>query len=234
MNKTDSSAVALARIADRITKCEHCPRLREYCAEVAVQKRRSFRDQTYWGKPVPGFGDPQARLFVVGLAPAAHGGNRTGRVFTGDPSGDFLYAALHRYKFANQPISESLDDGLVLKDAYVSAAGRCAPPQNKPTREELDNCRPYLAQELAALPSIQVVVALGLVGWEAMLKMWVEAGHRMPKPKPRFGHLAEMQLDADVPLLLGSYHPSQRNTQTGLLTRPMFHSVFARAKKLLR
>jgi uracil-DNA glycosylase family 4 len=234
MNDTDDATIQLAEIAVKIVSCERCPRLRRYDAEIARTKRRSFRDQDYWGLPVPGFGDPAARLLVVGLAPAAHGGNRTGRVFTGDPSGDLLYATLARYDFANQPNSTSRDDGLVLTGAYVTAAGRCAPPQNKPTRVELDHCRPYLAEEMSSLPRVCVIIALGAIAWQAVFKVWVDGGHKLPSPRPKFAHGAEVRLAPDLPLLIGSYHPSQRNTQTGLLTRPMFHSVFARARRLMR
>jgi uracil-DNA glycosylase family 4 len=224
----------LAEIAAQVTVCERCPRLREYCAEVARVKRRAFRDQEYWGRPVPGFGDPAARVLIVGLAPAAHGGNRTGRMFTGDPSGDFLYDALARYEFGSQSASTARDDGLVLTGAYITAAGRCAPPQNKPTKQELDNCRPYLAEEMSALPDVRVLVALGAVAWQAVSRVWLDAGVRLPRPRPKFAHAAEVHLAPELPVLIGSYHPSQRNTQTGLLTRPMFHAVFARAQRLSR
>lgn len=223
----------LADLATRIEDCERCPRLREYCAEVARVKRRSFRDQDYWGRPVAGFGDPQAAVIVVGLAPAAHGGNRTGRVFTGDSSGDWLYAALAHYDFANQPTSRSRDDGLELRGAFVTAAARCAPPQNKPTRREFDNCRSYLAEEFAILDTTRVVIALGALAWQAVLRLWSDEGFELPRPKPRFGHGVEARIDPRLPVLIGCYHPSQRNTQTGLLTRAMFHTVFARARKLL-
>jgi uracil-DNA glycosylase family 4 len=211
--------------------CEKCPRLRQYCAEVAREKRRAFREETYWGKPVPGFGDPQAHLLIVGLAPAAHGGNRTGRMFTGDRSGDFLYAALCRAGFANQPIAVSRADGLQLIDAYIAAPGRCAPPDNKPTPEELNNCRPYLIEELRLLKKVCVIVALGKVAFDNVLLALVDRGVELPKPRPTFGHEAIYHLDRYA--LIGSYHPSQRNTQTGLLTPAMFDRIFLRAREVL-
>ena len=234
MKTKDDVETKLAQLALRITTCERCPRLRKYTAEVAKVKRRAFRDQDYWGRPVPGFGDPLSKVLIVGLAPAAHGGNRTGRVFTGDPSGNFLYDTLARYEFANQPTSVSLDDGLELRDAFVCAAGRCAPPQNKPTRTELDNCRSYLADEMRILTTVKVIVALGAVAWDSVLKVWAEAGQKLPRPRPKFGHGVELRLSDQHPFLIGSYHPSQRNTQTGLLTRPMFHTIFSRAERLIR
>ena len=196
-------------------------------------KRRQYRDEVYWGRPVPGFGDHAARVFIVGLAPAAHGGNRTGRIFTGDRSGDWLYAALHATGFANQPTSVRRDDGLALRDAYVSASARCAPPGNKPTPEELANCRSYLVRELALLTRLRVVVCLGGLALDGFLRAWAEAGHPVPSPRPRFGHGVEHVLHGGVTLLC-SYHPSQQNTFTGRLTRPMLDGVFARAAALLR
>src|SRR5262245_20375330 len=228
-----TAARALASLRRRIPTCERCPRLRAYCREVARVKRRAYRDWTYWGRPVPGFGDAGARLILVGLAPAAHGGNRTGRIFTGDRSGDWLYGALYRHGFANQPTSVSRDDGLVLTGAYVTAAGRCAPPGNRPTPSELVRCRPYLSAELAALSQASVVIALGLVAWESVLHVWKEHGFALPRPRPRFGHGAEARIAPELPILLGSYHPSQQNTLTGKLTRPMFDSVFRRARALM-
>jgi uracil-DNA glycosylase family 4 len=198
---------------------------------VARTKRRAFRDWAYWGKPVPGFGDPTARLLVVGLAPAAHGGNRTGRMFTGDRSGDWLYGALCRFGFANQPTSVHRDDGLQLRDAYVTAAARCAPPANKLTREELGACQPFLERELHLLRQVRVVVALGRVAFDAYLAVRRVSGRSLPNPRPHFAHAAVRQLD-DV-TLISSYHPSQRNTQTGMLTQPMFDRVFATARALL-
>ena len=223
---------SLARVNAAIVACEKCLRLREYCAAVAEEKRRAFREETYWGKPVPGFGDPQAHLLIVGLAPAAHGGNRTGRMFTGDRSGDFLYAALHRAGFANQPIASSRDDGLQLINAYIAASGRCAPPGNKPTLEELDNCRPYLIEELRLLKNARVIVALGKIAFDNVLLALGDRDVVIPKPRPAFGHEVIHQLNDYT--LIGSYHPSQRNTQTGLLTPAMFDRVFQRAKKVIR
>jgi uracil-DNA glycosylase len=223
---------ALIRLAHQVVACERCPRLRAYCEEIARIKKREFRDWEYWGRPVPGFGDPGARLLIVGLAPAAHGGNRTGRVFTGDSSGDWLFAALHRYGFANQPHAVSRDDGLALRDCYISAAARCAPPDNRPTREELDNCQPWLEGEIALLTRVQVVVVLGHIGHERWLKAsgwWAKLpGTR----RPRFGHGVETRLPDDT-LLISSYHPSRQNTNTGRLTRDMWHGVFARAREIL-
>ncbi len=203
-----------------------------YREQVARDKRRAYVAWDYWGKPLPGFGDPAARLLVIGLAPAAHGGNRTGRIFTGDRSGDWLYATLHRFGFANQPTSTHPDDGLRLSDAYVCAAVRCAPPENKPTREELANCRPYLEQELTLLERVQVVVALGKVAFDAYLSARAARGETVPRPRPQFGHVTVTRLGHVA--LVGSYHPSQRNTQTGMLTQAMFDKVFATARQLLR
>lgn len=223
----------LRALAREIVACARCPRLRRHCLEIARVRRRAFQDEEYWGRPVPGFGDPEARLVVVGLAPAAHGGNRTGRVFTGDPSGSWLYEALHAHGFANQSLAISCDDGLELYGAYVCAAARCAPPDNQPTRKELENCRPYLAAEIRHFARARVVLGLGGVAWDALLRVWQESGVRLPRPRPRFAHGAEVTLGPDLPILLGAYHPSRRNQQTGLLTRPMFHTVFARARALV-
>jgi uracil-DNA glycosylase family 4 len=220
---------SLTQVNAAIVACEKCPRLRTYCIAVAHEKRRAFREQDYWGKPLPGFGDAAAHLLMVGLAPAAHGGNRTGRMFTGDRSGDFLYAALHRAGFANQPIAISRDDGLQLTDAYIAAAGRCAPPDNKPTSEELNRCRPYLIEELRLLQNVCVIVALGKLAFETVLATLADRGVAIPKPRPAFGHAAVYQIDRYA--LIASYHPSQRNTQTGLLTPPMFDRVFAQARQ---
>ncbi len=222
---------SVAQVNAAIVACEKCPRLRAYCAAVAQEKRRAFRDVDYWGKPVPGFGDPHAHLLIVGLAPAAHGGNRTGRMFTGDRSGDFLYAALYRAGFANQPIAHTRDDGLQLIDAYIAAAGRCAPPDNKPTPLELDNCRPYLIAELRLLSNARVIVALGKIAFDNVLLALADRGVRISKPRPAFGHEVVQRLEDYV--LIGSYHPSQRNTQTGLLTPAMFDRIFQRAKSSL-
>ena len=222
---------SLAQVNAAIVTCQKCPRLREYCAAVAQEKRRAFREETYWGKPVPGFGDPLARLLIVGLAPAAHGGNRTGRMFTGDRSGDFLYVALYRAGFANQPTAHSRDDGLQLIDAYIAASGRCAPPDNKPTPAELDNCRPYLIEELRLLTKARAIVALGKVAFDNVLLVLADRGVEIPKPRPAFGHEAIYLLDRYT--LIGSYHPSQRNTQTGLLPPAMFDRLLRRAKVAL-
>jgi uracil-DNA glycosylase family 4 len=218
---------ALAELHAAVVGCERCPRLTRYRRRVAEEKRRAFSEWTYWGKPVPGFGEFDARLLIVGLAPAAHGGNRTGRVFTGDRSGDWLYAALYRAGFANQPTSTARDDGLVLIDAYVNAAVRCAPPDNKPTRRETANCRRFLLREVELLPT-RVVVTLGKFAFDAYLDARRQLDLEVPKPRPRFGHARVCELP-DV-TLIASYHPSQRNTQTGFLTEPMFDQVFALAK----
>lgn len=202
-----------------------------YREGVARDKRRAFVDWSYWGKPLAGFGDPQARLFILGLAPAAHGGNRTGRVFTGDRSGDWLYATLHRFGFANQPTSHHRDDGLTLHDVFVSAAVRCAPPDNKPTREEFAACRPFLVREVELLSEIQVVVTLGQLAFDAYLATREAMGAPIPKPRPKFGHATVYRLSDTT--LIGSYHPSQRNTQTGFLTQAMFDQVFATAREHL-
>jgi uracil-DNA glycosylase family 4 len=199
---------------------------------VARERVARFRDWTYWGRPVPGFGDPRARLLVVGLAPAAHGGNRTGRIFTGDESGNWLYRALHAAGFASQPTSVARDDGLVLADAYVTAVARCAPPANKPTREEIETCRPFLLGELDALARLRVVVALGKVAHDGFLAAERARGRAVPRPAPRFGHGAEHVLPSGL-VLLCSYHPSQQNTFTGKLTRPMLDAVFRRACALV-
>ncbi|MBM4125514.1 MAG: uracil-DNA glycosylase [Nitrospira sp.] len=224
---------SLQVLNERITRCTACPRLVVYREAVAKAKRRQFRDWTYWGRPVPGFGDPHARLYVFGLAPAAHGGNRTGRVFTGDRSGDWLYEALHRFGFANQPRSTHRGDGLALTRCYVAAAVRCAPPANKPRPEEFEACRPYVLEELRRLTQLRVVVALGKIAFDQYLKACRELGHPLPSPLPRFGHNVQYRLPWGV-TLLGSYHPSQQNTFTGRLTRPMFHAVFRRARSLAR
>jgi uracil-DNA glycosylase family 4 len=191
---------------------------------------RRYRGERYWGKPLPGFGDPRARIVVVGLAPAAHGGNRTGRIFTGDRSGDWLYAAMHRAGLANQPTSVSVDDGLRLRGAYVTAVNRCPPPQNRPTTEERDNCLPYLVRELRLLRSARAIVALGSYAWAGALLALAELGAELPRPRPRFGHGAETEIGGRH--LLGCFHPSQQNTFTGRLTEPMIDAVFARAVKL--
>jgi uracil-DNA glycosylase family 4 len=214
-----------------IVQCQLCPRLRQHCENMAIVKRKAFRDQKYWGRPVPSFGDPKARLFILGLAPAAHGANRTGRVFTGDRSGDFLYRALHETGFASQPHSVSMDDGLVLKDAWVSASVRCAPPDNKPTPEEVRTCRPYVERELDLLPNIQVVVPLGQLAFNVYLSILKDRGQIRSRAEFRFGHDVEQALD---PRVITSYHPSQQNTSTGKLTAEMLRGVFEHVRAVLR
>jgi uracil-DNA glycosylase len=217
----------LAELTAEIVACRRCPRLVEWRERVAREKVARFRDDTYWGRPVPGFGDPDARILLLGLAPAAHGGNRTGRVFTGDASGDFLWAAMHAVGLADRPASRRADDGLTLTDAYIAAAVRCAPPDNKPTIEERDTCAPYVVRELSLLRDVRVVVPLGAFAWDAALRTLAAMGHVLPVPKPRFGHGAEAILGPYR--LVGTYHPSQQNTFTGKLTPPMFEAVLRRA-----
>jgi uracil-DNA glycosylase family 4 len=219
---------SLAFLERDITACRACPRLVAWRERVAREKRAAYRDWSYWGRPVPGFGDPRARLLIVGLAPGAHGANRTGRMFTGDGSGDFLYGALHRAGLASQARSTSRDDGLRLSGAFVTAACRCAPPENRPSPAELARCAPFLDRELEALAEVRVVLALGAVAWKAMLASFARRGASVPRPRPRFAHGAELVL-AGAPLLLGSYHVSRQNTQTGRLTPHMFDAVLARA-----
>jgi len=211
-----------------VVDCRRCPRLVEWRELVAREKRAAFRDEEYWGRPAPGFGDPAARVYVLGLAPAAHGANRTGRIFTGDRSGDWLFAALHRTGFANQPRSLHRDDGLRLTDAFVAAAVRCAPPANKPLPQERDNCLPYAAEELELMPSVRAIVALGGFAWDAALRL-----HAPIRPRPKFGHGAETELPGGR-VLVGCYHPSQQNTFTGRLTEEMTDAVLARARQLAR
>lgn len=225
---------ALNRIEQDVIACRRCPRLREYCAYIARTKRKAYRDWEYWGKPVPSFGDPEARMLVIGLAPAAHGGNRTGRIFTGDRSGDFLYRALYETGFANQPASVSRDDGLTLTDAYVTAAVRCAPPANKPTREEIRNCREYLERELDVLKNVQVVVALGKVAFDVYLSILRDRGVVRSRSAFPFAHGRVHVTAPGQPLLISSYHPSQQNTSTGKLTAKMLREVFQHARARLR
>jgi uracil-DNA glycosylase len=221
---------ALASLEAAVVECRRCPRLVEWRERVAREKRAAFRDEEYWGRPMRGFGDPQAGVLVLGLAPAAHGGNRTGRIFTGDRSGDFLFAALYRAGLANQPVSRSLDDGLELIGCWMTAAVRCAPPQNKPTPAERDTCADWLEREVALLDRLRVVVCLGAFAWEAGLRLRAALGHPAPRPRPRFGHGAEL---AGPPwTLLGCFHPSQQNTFTGRLTPAMTDAVLARAVEL--
>ena len=220
---------ALAALTAELVDCRRCPRLVEWRERVAREKVARFRHETYWARPVPGFGDPDARILLLGLAPAAHGGNRTGRVFTGDASGDFLFAALHAAGLADRPTSLRADDGLTLFDTYIAAAVRCAPPANKPTIEERDTCAPWLALELALLANVRVIVALGSFGWDAALRVLAGQGH-LVRPKPRFGHGAEVSVGPYR--LLGTYHPSQQNTYTGVLTQPMLQAVLSRARAI--
>ncbi|HKH14645.1 MAG TPA: uracil-DNA glycosylase [Solirubrobacterales bacterium] len=221
---------SLHALADEVVRCRRCPRLVEWREHSAANPPRRYRDDDYWGRPLPGFGDPAARVIVVGLAPAAHGGNRTGRVFTGDRSGDWLYAALHRAGLANQARSEQRDDGLRLIDAYVTAVNRCPPPANRPTPAERDNCLPYLVSELRLLERARVIVALGSYAWDGALRALRGTGEDIPRPKPRFAHGAEAAVGRFA--LLGCYHPSQQNTFTGKLTEPMLDAIFARALEL--
>lgn len=222
---------SLSNLQEEITGCRKCPRLVAWRETVAEVKVKRFNQELYWGRPVPSFGDPQARLLIIGLAPAAHGGNRTGRMFTGDRSGDWLYRALYKAGFANRPDSSFLSDGLSLKDCYITASAHCAPPENKLLPSEIKNCQPYLENELALLPNIRVVIALGKVGWDTILKMPLFA---QPKgqSKPKFGHGLVYDVHPTL-TLIGSYHPSQQNTFTGKLTEPMFDSVFAHVRKIL-
>lgn len=229
-----SKTPLLAAARHAIVSCERCPRLRDYCRRIGREKRRAFRDETYWARPVPGFGDPQARLLIVGLAPAAHGANRTGRVFTGDGpggSGDFLMAALHRAGFANIPTCQHPDDGLELSDAFIAAAVRCAPPDNRPTPEEILRCLPHLDAEIAALPRIRVVLALGAIAFAAYLRLLGTRGNTV-RPRPAFGHASIATLPSGV-TLVGCYHPSRQNTNTGRLTAEMIDQALAIARRAL-
>jgi uracil-DNA glycosylase family 4 len=222
---------SLSRLAREIAACRKCPRLVEHRESVAATPPRRYRGQAYWARPLAGFGDPAARVLLVGLAPAANGGNRTGRIFTGDESGNWLFEALHHAGFANQPTSVSRDDGLTLTHAWITAAGRCAPPANKPTREELAACQPFLLRELQLLTDVRVVVALGRIGWENYLKARRALAWAPPRTRPRFGH-GVMTTFEDGVTLLSSYHPSQQNTFTGKLTRPMLRRIFETARAL--
>src|SRR5881628_2177647 len=227
------SPTALERLNARIVRCRRCPRLVAHREAVAAAAPRRYLGDSYWAKPLPGFGDPRARLLLVGLAPAANGGNRTGRMFTGDRSGDWLFDALHHAGFASQPTSEHRGDGLSLLDAYVTAAVRCAPPDNKPTLDEFARCEPYLVTELRLLTRVRVVVGLGRIGWQAYLKARRALGAPARRPAPKFGHGALVRFDDGV-TLIASYHPSQQNTFTGKLTRPMLRAIFLTARRLLR
>ena len=240
VNARQRPAEQLADAHHAIVSCERCPRLRTYCSRIAVEKKRAYRDEVYWGRPVPGFGDPNARLLLLGLAPAAHGANRTGRVFTGDGtggSGDFLMAALHRTGFANIATSTHPGDGLRLTDAYIAAAVRCAPPDNKPLPDEITRCLAHLEMEVRALPNVEVVVALGKIAFDAWLQLLRSRGISM-SPRPHFGHGAAVTFnkpttDYRLPTLIGCYHPSRQNTNTGKLTPQMMMDVFRKARKLL-
>jgi uracil-DNA glycosylase len=220
----------LERIESEVVDCRRCPRLVAWREEVARTRRAAYANEVYWGRPLPGFGDPSARIIVVGLAPAAHGGNRTGRIFTGDRSGDWLFAALWRAGLANQPHSVSRDDGLELSGCWISAVVRCAPPANRPLPSERDNCLPYLERELSLLSSARVIVCLGGFGWDGALRALSGLGAEIPRPRPRFGHGAQVSIGRWE--LLGCYHPSQQNTFTGRLTEDMLDEVFARARSV--
>ena len=230
--KAARDAGTVGEVQERVVACRACPRLVEWREETARVKRRMYRDEDYWGRPLAAFGDPNARLLIVGLAPAAHGGNRTGRMFTGDRSGDWLYHALFEHGFANQAESVDRDDGLELTDCYISAAVRCAPPANKPARDEFDNCLDYLVRDLRVLHRLRVVIALGKIAFDSYLKATAASGRPLPRPRPKFGHGSRHELGDGVTLLC-SYHPSQQNTFTGKLTVPMFHDVFRMARMLL-
>ena len=223
---------SIAQLNAGIVKCRRCPRLVKHREAVAAEPPRRYLGQHYWARPLPGLGDARARLLLVGLAPAAHGGNRTGRMFTGDRSGDWLFEALHHAGFANRPTSEHKDDGLRLDDAYITAAVRCAPPLNKPTLEEMRRCEPYLLTELRLLTRVRVVVGLGFIGWQAYLRARSALGAPRVRPAPKFGHGAVTRLEDGV-TLIATYHPSQQNTFTGKLTRPMFRGIFETARRLL-
>ena len=226
-----SSPKSLKALNDLIIGCELCPRLREHCAEVARIRRRAYADWEYWGRPVPSFGDPDARVLALGLAPGAHGSNRTGRPFTGDGSGDFLYPVLHEAGFASQPHARSLHDGMKLKDLWITSVARCAPPGNKPTPEELRNCAPFVDQEIALLKNLRVVVCLGKIAFDGLLAHEQSRGAAIVRSSYTFAHAAEYTLPSGL-IALASYHPSLQNTNTGKLTRPMFLSIFLRARQL--
>jgi uracil-DNA glycosylase family 4 len=221
---------SLARLAEEVARCRKCPRLVEWRERAAAEPPRRYAGEEYWARPVPGFGDPGARVLVVGLAPAAHGGNRTGRIFTGDRSGDWLFASLYRTGFANQPTSVHRHDGLRLRGLYIAAVNRCCPPGNRPTPVERDTCLPYLVRELGLLDRLRVMVALGSFAWDGAIRAVAARGASAPRPRPRFGHGAEAEVGPYR--LLGCYHPSQQNTFTGVLTEGMMDSVFSRAREI--
>jgi uracil-DNA glycosylase len=225
--------MSLASIAAENAGCRRCPRLVAWREEVATVRRAAFADQEYWGRPVPGFGDAEARILLLGLAPAAHGANRTGRIFTGDRSGDFMFASLHRTGFANQPTSVSADDGLALTGLWIAAAVRCAPPANKPTPAERDNCLGWTLREVHELPNLKLIMCLGSFAWDAALRLRTALGHAPPKPRPRFGHDV-LALEGEPLPLLGCFHPSQQNTFTGKLTPPMMDAVFEHGRSLVQ
>jgi uracil-DNA glycosylase family 4 len=222
---------ALHLLQQEIIACQRCPRLRAHCARVAATRRRAYRDWEYWGKPVPSFGDPEARLLIIGLAPGAHGSNRTGRMFTGDASGDLLFRVLHATGFASQPASRSRDDGLTLRGACITAAVRCAPPGNKPAPGEIRNCRPYLERELDLLPALRVVVALGRLAFEVYLSILLDRGRITRRSDLPFEHNRLHRIARGLPLLVSSYHPSQQNTSTGRLSESMLRAVFLKARR---
>ena len=225
-----SASTRLDALADEVSGCRRCPRLVAHRETVAKEKRRAYRNWDYWGKPVPGFGDARARILILGLAPAAHGANRTGRMFTGDRSGDWLYRALHRARLSNQPTSTDRGDGLRLSEVFITATARCAPPENKPLPVEIENCRGYLLDEMEILTRIEVVLALGKIGFDAALRLLSDRGATIPRPRPRFAHGAVVRPGNEYPVLVASYHPSQQNTQTGRLTEEMLDEVIAQAK----
>jgi uracil-DNA glycosylase family 4 len=227
---------SLDLISASVVRCTRCPQLRTYASEVARTKKRAHADQTYWGKPVPAFYDASARVMLVGLAPGAHGSNRTGRVFTGDASGDFLYPALYRAGFASQPHASGRDDGMTLHDCIITAAARCAPPKNKPAPEELRNCFSYLLEEFDALPDLRVAIGLGAIGFDAILKVLRARDFSLEPRKPAFGHGVEAVAigNGRTIVAIASYHPSRQNTNTGVLTVPMFDAIFARANQILK